>query len=416
MNVRNVALKVLIEIIENGAYANLALKDAAHEVPKSEVPFLYALVYTTLEHRSYTEYLLAHCCKRQKKTVRTILLLGASELLYLNTPAHAVIHSAVQLAKESGKAASAGLVNAVLRRIDRERNALAPLPQDPVERLSVLYGYPVFILRDWIDSFGIEAAEQIASAKASDLQIRAQYPFTTSALQAALPMATVTGKLDPNCLHVESGFDLTENELFRDGKMTVQNEGAMMICRALGDLHGKTVLDACAAPGGKTAYLASLAENSACFTAWELHPHRIELMQKTFSRLHVDAKIECRDASVLYADCVERFDAVLLDVPCSGFGLLSDKPDLKYRKTEQDVESLAELQERILNACSRYVKPGGTLVYATCTISSLENGRQMERFLSAHTEYQVAEQRQFLPQTDGIDGFYYAKLIRGNTL
>lgn len=413
MKVRRAAFETLGAVLDDGAYANLALKEAAARVPTGEVSFLYALVYTALENRSYVEYLLSHYCKRQKRVIRTVLLLSASELLFLHTPAHAAINEAVALAKELGKGASAGLVNAVLRRLNEERDALPSLPTDPILRLTVRYGYPEWVAREWAEAYGIENAERLMQTRPSKTQVRAQYPVSTDALQSALPVPATRGTLDPNCLYLEKGFSVEDSELYRSGALAVQNEGAMRICRALGDVQKKKVLDACAAPGGKTAYLASLTENDVDLFAWELHPHRKELLDATLARLHVRAETACRDASVRYADCENAFDAVLLDVPCSGLGLLGDKPDLRYRKTEADRDAIVEVQKAILHACCGYVKPGGILVYATCTISREENERQVEAFLRARPDYTLVLERQYLPYRDGIDGFYHATMRRG---
>ncbi len=413
MTFRKAALQTLVSVIEDGAYANLALKESARLVSESDIPSLYALVYTALEQRSYMEYILSHYCKRQKRIVRNILLLGTTELLFLNTPSHTAINESVALTKSVGKRDSANLVNAVLRRVDRERNVLPPLPADPIDRLAVRYGYPAWVVSEWTEQYGIENAEKLLQARPSRTQVRAQYPFTTDQLLAALPCEATPGQWDPNCLYISRGFDIENSSLYSEGSLAVQNEGAMMICRALGDVHGKTVLDACAAPGGKTAYLASLAENTVSLTAWELHPHRKELMDAAFIRLHVKAETACRDASVPDAAFIDRFDAVLLDVPCSGLGLLSDKPDLRYRLTSDSMDSIVSTQEAILEACCRYVKPGGTLVYATCTIFKRENELQVANFLARHPEFTLLSQKQYLPYRDGVNGFYHATLLRG---
>ena len=217
----------------------------------------------------------------------------------------------------------------------------------------------------------------------------------------------------PNGLRLSEPFDLMNSELFQTGKLAVQNEGAMLICRALGDVRHKRVLDACAAPGGKTAYLYALSEGTADLTAWELHPHRKALLDATLKRLNVPAETACTDATVLQPERIGAFDAVLLDVPCSGFGLLSDKPDVRLNKTEDAVEALTRTQTRLLDVCSQYVKPGGVLVYATCTISKRENGARVRAFLSAHPAFRLDEERQLLPTRDGTDGFYFARLIGG---
>ncbi len=413
MNVRRAAWETLFSVTEDGAYANLALKEAAKTVSENDIPKLYSLVYTALEQRSYTEYILSHYCKRQKKAIRNVLLLGASELLFSKTPAHAVIYETVALAKAIGKRDGAGLVNAVLRRVDRERDALPSLPADPLERLVIRYGYPYWVVSEWVDAYGVENAEKLLQTPPSAMQVRAQYPLTTESLKTMLPCQAISGRIDPNCLHLSQGFDIEKSDLYRDGSLAVQNEGAMMIVRALGDVRGKTVLDACAAPGGKSAYLYSLFEGNVNITAWELHPHRRELMNHSFSRLRVQAHTECRDASRFDAAYRDLFDAVLLDVPCSGLGLLADKPDLRYRITQDSINGIVDTQKAILEACSQYVKPGGKLVYATCTISKRENEQQVGAFLEKHKAFTLLSEKQYLPFRDGIDGFYHATMKRG---
>ncbi len=410
LSVRRAALETLVSIFEDGAYANLALKDAAASVAPSEVPYLYALVNETIAQSAYLDYVLSHYCKRQKRTVRNLLRMAGTELLFLNTPAHAVINESVSLCRKVGKAQNAGFVNAVLRRLDRERSALPPLPDDPEERLSIRYGAPGFLVREWLQDYGEAETEALLSRKPVGTEVRAQYPFTTEELLEALPVKTRRGSLDPNCLRLSESFDLVHSELFCDGKLAVQNEGAMLICRALGDVKGKRILDACAAPGGKTAYLASLSENTARLSAWELHPHRKALLDATLARLHVQAETACVDACVPQEGLDRAFDAVLLDVPCSGFGLLADKPDVRLNKTEQTVAALTEIQDRLLDVCSRYVKRTGMLVYATCTISRRENGARVRAFLETHPSFRLRSERQLLPTRDGTNGFYFAVL------
>ena len=410
LSVRRAALETLVSIFEDGAYANLALKDAARTVAPSDVPYLYALVNETIVRGAYLDYMLSHFCKRQKRTVRNLLRMAGTELLFLNTPSHAVVNESVSLCREVGKAPSAGLVNAVLRRLDRERDALPPLPDDPEERLSIAYGVLRFLVREWLASYGEAETEALLSRKPVGTEVRAQYPFTTEELLEALPVGAERRPLDPNCVRLRESFDLEHSDLFLSGRLAVQNEGAMLICRALGDVRGKKILDACAAPGGKTAYLASLSENTAELTAWELHPHRKALLDATLNRLHVRANTACIDATEPQEAYCGAFDAVLLDVPCSGFGLLADKPDVRLNKSERTIAELTGIQDRILDVCSRCVKRNGVLVYATCTISKRENGERVRAFLSAHPAFRLVSERQLLPTRDGTNGFYYAVL------
>ena len=412
LNVRRAALDTLVRILEDDAYTNLALKEAALTVDAKGIPFLYAIVNETIKQESYVDFILSHYCKRQKRIIRNLLRMAVTELLFMETPSHAVVDESVSLCRSIGKKESCGLINAVLRKIDREKTALPPLPSDPVSRLSIRYGVPTFLVEEWIAEYGISETEALLNHKPIGTVIRAQYPYTTQSLLEALPVSAEPCKLDPNGLKLNEGFDLSHDPLFTEGKFAVQGEGAMLICRALGDVRRKKILDACAAPGGKSAYLASLSENTADITAWELHTHRVELMKSSFARLGISVHTECRDASVYDSKYDDGFDAVLLDVPCSGFGLLSEKPDVRLHKDESTVQALTVIQSAIIDACSHYVRRNGLLVYATCTIVKRENSERVHAFLKAHPSFVLEEERQLLPTRDGTDGFYYARLRR----
>ena len=422
MNARKQALGALCDITDRGAYANLRVKQLTASQPEREAKMAAALVYHTLDHLLTIDYYLSHFVKgAQKPVIRGILRLGVCELLFLSTPAHAAVSESVTLTREVGKSGLSGFVNAVLRNIDRNRDSLPALPKETVPRLSIQYSYPEWIVSEWVSRFGAEQAEALLSRPAATIQVRAQYPFTREELQRSLPVESTKNTWDENSLTLSSGFDLASNPLFQEGKFTVMGESAMLACRALGDLSSKRVLDACAAPGGKSAYLASLMQNNIDLTCFELHPHRKELLDKTLTRLHVAANTCEKDASVYDPAFYETFDGVLIDAPCSGLGLLGDKPDIRYSKSDADIVALSEIQRNILNACARYVAPGGVLVYATCTISRRENEEQVEAFLRAHSEFSLEPmplpipnegQIQLLPQVHNTDGFFIARIKR----
>ena len=422
MNIRRQALDALCDITDRGAYANLRVKQLTASLPEREANLAAALVYHSLDHLLTIDYYLSHFVKgAQKPIIRGILRLGVCELLYLSTPAHAAINESVALTKEVGKSGLASFVNAVLRNIDRARASLPPFPAEPIARLSIQYSYPEWIVREWVSRFGEAQAEALLSHPVSRLEVRAQYPFTREELQQTLPVASEGNQLDENSLALADGFDLASNPLFLEGKFTVMGESAMLACRALGDMHGKRVLDACSAPGGKSAYLASLMQNDIHLTCCELHPHRKELLDKTLARLHVSAETMVKDAAVFDPAFEAAFDGVLIDAPCSGLGLLGDKPDIRYSKSEADITALVEIQKNILDVCARYVKPGGVLVYATCTISLRENEEQIAAFLRTHMEFRLEEipivlsnggQIQLLPHVHHTDGFFIARMRR----
>ena len=407
---RRDALQVFMDVVEDGAYANLRLKDVRRD--PAELKYVSSLVYTALEHVKWADYMLSFYVKPQKKVVRNVLRLGVAELFFMDTPDHAAVNGAVALTKECGKGAMAGLVNGVLRRMLRERDSLPPLPDDSVARLSILHGCPEWIAAEWIDRFGEPETVCMLEQQPPAMEIRAQYPFASGELAEQLTVPYARGQVDDNCFRLSESVPLSSLPLFQEGRIAVQGEGAMAICRFMGDMRGKRVLDACAAPGGKSAYLWSLTAGDIDLTCYELHPHRAELMERTFARLHVQAKCEVKDAAQVPEDAQPCFDAVLLDVPCSGLGLIREKPDVALHRAEQDIEALTRTQASLLNSCARLVRPDGILCYSTCTISLRENEQQVEAFLEAHREYVLEDQRQLLPQRDSTGGFYMARMKR----
>lgn len=422
MSARRTALNVLVSVAEDGAYANLALKKAADGLPPQQARHIYALVYGTLDHLLAVDHVLsAFVSGKQNRYIRGILRMGVAELLYLGTPAHAAISECVALTREIGKTGLSGFVNAVLRNIDRSREHLPPLPSDPDARLSIQYSYPAWLTMDWICAYGETFTEQLLACPPTGTEVRPQFPETAEALKEALPANAVRGAYDQNCFRLPQGFDAASHPLFLSGRMTVQSESAMLACRALGDCRKKRVLDACAAPGGKSAYLYSLAESDVELTCWELHVHRTALLDKTLERLHVSARTETRDASVYDPAYDGMFDAVLLDAPCSGLGLLHEKPDLRYAKSRDGIAALTGIQAQLLHTCARYVRPGGVLLYATCTIGRTENEDQTAAFLAAHPDYQLETlpvpienhgTLQLFPNVHGTDGFFLARMKR----
>ena len=422
MNARKQALDALCDITDRGAYANLRVKQLTASLPEREAKMAAALVYHTLDHLLTIDYYLAHFVKgAQKPVIRGILRLGVCELLFLSTPAHAAVSESVALTREIGKSGLSGFVNAVLRNIDRSRDSLPAFPTDPVSRLSIQYSYPEWIVSEWVSRFGEEQATALLSRPSAPMEVRAQYPFTREELQKVLPVGGKINTWDDNSLSLDGGFDIAANAQFQEGKFTVMGESAMLACRALGDMTGKRVLDACSAPGGKSAYLASLMKNDIQLTCFELHAHRKELLDKTLARLHVTAETFEKDAAVFDPVYEASFDGVLIDVPCSGLGLLGDKPDIRYSKSDADIIALVSIQREILNTCARYVKAGGVLVYATCTISRRENEEQLEAFLKTHPAFQLEQipiavendgQVQLLPHVHSTDGFYIARMRR----
>ncbi|MEL7609875.1 MAG: 16S rRNA (cytosine(967)-C(5))-methyltransferase RsmB [Bacillota bacterium] len=432
MSARRKALEALVEITDHGAYANLKLKETLSGVSEQEARWVSAAVYTAIEHLAYIDHVLSGFVhQKPKPIIRGILRLGVCQLLYMNVPDSAVCDESVKLAREVGKGALSGYVNGVLRNICRNKGSLPALPENLTQRLSIESGYPEWIVEEYIGQYGEEFARNLLFAQNLGLTLRAQPPFTPKELGDALCARGVSfsrGTIINEAFKLEKGFDIASDALFLEGKVAVQSESAMLAAKACKVGPGMRVLDACAAPGGKSAYLAALMEDRGHLEAWEVHEHRKELLDKTLGRLHVRcANTRVQDACELREELVGSMDAVLVDAPCSGLGV-SGKPDIRYARSPGDIQSLAALQKKILDCCANYVALGGALVYATCTVSKRENQDVVSDFLKRHAEFQLDPFTELLPDgmryrakdgmlhlfphMDHTDGFFIARMVK----
>jgi 16S rRNA (cytosine967-C5)-methyltransferase len=437
VNPRRVAYEALCAI-EKGAYANLALGQALNreELSEQDRRFVSALVYTTLENLHYIDFLIGSFApKKAPFALRCLLQLGVCQLLYMNVPASAACNESVQLAKSIGKAGAAGFVNALLRNIDRQREALPQVPkEDPVQWLAITYSWQPWLVKEWLEQFGPEETEKLLSYRDPgrlSIRINSLKATEEEVLRGLgeLGLEAEKAPLTEGALLLQGAGDIVCSSLFQEGKIAIQSQSSMLVCRALGAQKGMRVLDCCAAPGGKTAFLAALMGDGQ-IDAWDVHDHRVELMKKTCSRLGADF-VRCarRDASEYDPALEGVYDAVLVDAPCSGLGVAGSKPDIKYAKSDEGISALCALQLKILNNCARYVRPGGALVYSTCTISRRENQGVVEAFLGQNGEFVPAllplrlpegfdQSRmeggalQLLPHKDHTDGFFMQRLVR----
>ncbi len=424
MNARRIALQVLTEVIQNQSYLNLTLKSAfPSQTSPEDKRFVTALVNTTLENLLRIDYVLRQFVqtKRVHTVVQNILRLGACQLMFFeHVPASAAVNESVKLVQSVGKAQLKGFVNATLRNLSGnlgklhypDRNA------DTAEFFSIFYSYPKWLCEQYIRDYGAKQTEELLSYQPDFARVCVRIA-DASAFSADEP-----GQYYEDAGYLKNAAGVERLPAFVSGAITVQGEASMLCVRAAGVQSEDRVLDVCAAPGGKSAYFAQFAKE---VVGVELHEHRCGLMRANFERLHVkNVSIVQADATQEHADWAERFDVVAVDAPCSALGLAYRKPDIKLFKTREDVEQLSALQQQILNVSSRYVKPGGTLMYSTCTMNKQENEDNVHRFLQEHPQFECAPL--ILPQAfkqyerdgmiqlfasrDGIDGFFVARMKR----
>jgi len=350
--------------------------------------------------------------------------------LYLDKiPDSAAVNESVRMAKRYGHSASAGYVNGLLRAVLREREKLV-FPEETIARLSVQYSYPEWLVERWISQFGKDFCEALLDAgnREPELCLRVNTLKTDrESLMKKIESARASGLCADAILC--DGFDLAHSDVFREGLVTAQDIGAMLASCVLKPEPGEVVYDMCAAPGGKTTHIAQLMQNRGSIRAFDIHAHKIELIRQNASRLGIDMiTAEEKDASLYDAALSQTADKILADVPCSGLGIIRRKPDIKWNKTQAD--DLSAIQMQILENAADYLKPGGELVYSTCTVEPAENELLIEAFLKKHPEFSAVDFTEILPEklqketaasgyltlypnVDETDGFFIAKLRKG---
>lgn len=437
---RVAALLVLGRVLDGGAYASLSLDEVFQNMRLSpqDKRLAAVIVYKTIEDLLKIDFALGQYLKDAEALsgkIRNILRLSACQILLMDRiPDFAATNEAVELARASGLEEMTGLINGVLRSLIRGKDSL-PWPKEGEEHyLSITHSMPQWLVDLILASYPRETAEGIIAYRSDSHAVtlrRNQMLTTQQEFQDILDKKTwevLPGKLE-EAVQVKGASDLARDPDFLGGRFSIQGEGSMMAAMALDPKAGMTVLDCCAAPGGKTCLMAELMQNTGRVHAWDVHDHRVDLIYAQAERLRLyNIRPAMRDATIYQERFDQMMDAVLLDAPCSGTGVMDNKPDIKYRLTQEGLEELVALQAKLLEVNARYVKPGGTLVYATCSLLPQENTEQVKRFLSTHDNFHLdalpdtipAAFRdkqgeyglQLLPHEDEVDGFFIARLKR----
>ena len=436
------ALRAVQDVIRGDAYAaqaldrqleNSALRDDDRRLAAS-------LFYHTVENKLYLEAALnPFIASKPEPVVQDILLVGAAQLILMDRiPDHAAVDESVKLARALRRENCAGMVNAVLHGLIRARDedalALPDREAEPAKWLSVRYSVSGDVVSRLIDAYGFEEAEAICA------YAPARRTLTVRPNRARMDGAAFEAYLEAKGLKWERGLvpdaflihdpgNLAWDAGYRQGDFSIQGQSAMLAAQAVCPRPGMQILDACAAPGGKSCLMAERMGGSGRVHAWDVHEHRVALIRAAAKRLDLDnVRPAVHDATLPMETMDLAMDAVLVDAPCSGLGVIADKPDIKYRLTAQALDELPRLQARILECCARAVKPGGLLVYATCTILPAENGDIVRAFLQAHPEFEMdagddwlpealrprleGGMLQLLPHRDGLEGFFIARMRR----
>ncbi len=419
---RRAALKLLRHVLDGGRPLDDGLEAALKGLEGSDRAFARAIASTALRNKGVIDHLtgqfLNSPLRRKAGGARHALLIGSAELLFLDTPPHAAVSEAVSLVhSDKLSAALSGVVNAVLRKVDTEGRALLAA----LDRVQL--NTPRWLWSRWEGQYGEARTRAIAQAHLAGAPID-----LTVAGDPALWAGRLDGEVLPiGSVRVSRTGDVTDWPGFREGAWFVQDMAASLPVRLMGDLADKTVLDLCAAPGGKTAQIAAAGAHTI---AVDINEDRLDRVGENLARLNLDADLVCADIREFETDPA---DAVLLDAPCSATGTIRRHPDLPWVKRPDDIKSLATLQAQCLEAAAKLVKPGGMLVYCTCSLERGEGEHQMSRFLKDHPDFAVAPVEKpempglrsaitkegfvrtlpsLLPDKGGMDGFFIARLTK----
>lgn len=415
---RKTSYLTLLDVESKKAYSNLALNhQIAVNRPNSQA-FVRELVYGVLENKITLDYYIDNLVKDGIKSLRnhelTILRMGIYQLGYMDSvPEYAAVNESVILAKRYCRY-KAGLVNGVLREYLNKRLSIS-LPdraEDEVRYLSVKYSYAPWIIELWLETYDVDFLEKLLAAgnETPPTTIRLNWlkvmkPDLMKKLEEK-GFEVVDGEVCRNAIHVK-GSGLLETELYKMGMFTPQDESSMLVAEKLDPKHGDIVMDVCAAPGGKTTAIAERMNNTGRIIASDIYRRKLDLIDREAKRLGITT-IETRswDATRVDSSMLQKADKVLVDAPCSGLGVARRKPEIKYKERTSELDLLPKKQLAILSASAGYVKPGGTLLYSTCTINPEENEMVTDAFLKKNTSFKKVERLQLLPNVDGTDGFY----------
>lgn len=424
---RNIALKILYEINTNQAFSNIVLDKYINEnrekLSNVDINFISELVYGVVTWKLTLEYIIQKYSKTKIKKmsdwVKNILYLGSYQIIFLDrVPKSAAVNESVNLCKKYNYK-SVGLVNAILRKIEKSDYAEISNISNSITKISLKYSMPEWIVKKFCEEYGEEETAKICQ----NLNLKPNISVRLNRLKDEIELGE-KGILED--FRTVTGIkNITKTKEYIEGNITIQDEAAGLSSFILNPEEGETILDACSAPGGKTTYLAELMHNKGKIIAWDIYEERLKQVNGNAKRLGIDIiQTEVHDATKLKEEYIEKFDKILLDVPCLGLGVIRRKPDIKWNRQESDIGEISNIQFDILKTCSKYLKKDGVLVYSTCSMLKEENEEiigkfvQEENFETVNIQKQIPAEFskiitnnmvQFLPN-DKHDGFFITML------
>ena len=433
---REIALKILYRIEQEKSYSNIVLNEEIQKnrtkLNEKDIGLISEIVYGTTTWKLTIDEIIKKYSKIKLKKISTwilnILRMGIYQIIFLDKiPKSAAVNESVNLAKKYGHTSSSNFVNAILRKVDKKDYEEFENIENFVERISKQNSMPEWIIEELLKQNNNEKVEEICRnlTLKPNITIRINNLKTNkSELKDKLKEKGVIFEDTDleDFLIIKNLKNIEKMDLFNEGYFTIQDESAGLTAKILDPKPNERVLDACSAPGGKTTYIAELMKNKGEIYAWDIYSHRLKLVEENYKRLGINIiKTEMKDAAIFDEKYFEKFDKILLDVPCLGIGVIKRKPDIKWTRKKEDIQKISEVQLDILKKCSNYLKDGGTLVYSTCSILEEENEKIIEKFLKENKKFKIEKTTgtnkyiNIYPNRKQ-DGFFICKLIKNNIL
>ncbi|MCA0969252.1 16S rRNA (cytosine(967)-C(5))-methyltransferase RsmB [Halobacillus litoralis] len=441
---RETALTLLTRIGEQGGFSHVLLDQEINkqQLSRQDGGLLTEIVYGTLQRRDLIDYQIQPFIAKQKKIkpwIRWLLYMSVYQMNYLErVPDHAVLHEAVEISKKWGHKGISSFVNGVLRNVQRKGLRGTDEIKDPVERIAIETSHPLWLVKRWVDQYGIDTTRDMCEANNHHLPMAIRVQPLRISREEAMDVLSEDGFKVEESVFSSQGLIVSEGHilkhpLFTEGKVTVQDQSSMLVAEMMDLTPGQSVLDACSAPGGKTTHIAEKLEDSGRVTAYDLHEKKAKLVTKKAAQLQLSSITASQADSRKLQDLhePETFDRILMDAPCSGLGVLRGKPDIKYHKKEEDIFSLRSIQDDLLDHVAPLLKTGGKMVYSTCTVDRHENEEAVQHFLQTHPEFEVdpafheelpetLQQSigkselglQLFPQEWDTDGFFLVRFVK----
>lgn len=445
MNARDIALNILMDVNINGAFSNYSINKhlKGKNDPKNE-NFIREIVYGVIENLSYIDYIISRASKIKFKkihpTILEILRMGVYQIVFMDKiPDRATVNEAVNLSKKHGHNRTSGFVNGVLRNISRNKEEIIKIDkEDKLHYLSIKYSHPKWMIERWLKEFGYEFTRKLLRENNSKPKLNIRVNTLKTNREELLAKMLSYGYNAKKTNYAKDGITIdnpiriTSIDEFRLGYFTIQDESSMLVAQIANPKEGSIVLDLCSAPGGKSTHMGQVMNNKGQIISRDIHEHKLKLVEESANRLDIDIiKTEMFDAIELDKNLINKVDYCIIDAPCSGLGIIRRRPEIKWNRKEKDIKDLKEVQKKILNNAKEYVKPGGTIVYSTCTIGREENLNIVNDFLDENKDFQLVgfEDRlgsrenietskdgyiQLFPHIHWTDGFFIAKIQKNH--